>query len=407
MSGTDGDRADTNGQSDPFWQEVYDFCAAHELPPARIIRPREMAAVLPGCHDYADTGRLAPSAIDWLIIHKGWIEQIDASFLCRAGRELHVHLANRVFVVYGRRKPAEPVGSVHTQAVEIAIANMAGAVEEDAGELPPASVTPFQLPVGQKRVLCRDSAARKIFIPEQDQEAGRFMAFHPDPVGHLYGELEGHLGGAMAVLDIGAGLGLFAMTCFEANRRRNFICCFEPQGKLAAMLRITLELNGLGLSTRVVEKAVCAAKWARLPEVSSCSWHFRAVPAAKPPVRRWWQRRRKPDPCLVRAVPLEQLAGAAGRSSLDLVHVDVAGAEMEVLSTLEGFVRQSPETRFLVRIDPQSGTGADAVQAVHDQFTALGFEGIIARRGGREDAFSAAELAAGAASYMVFRPGAK
>jgi FkbM family methyltransferase len=407
MSGTNSDRAGTDNRGDPLWREVYDFCAGNKLPPARIIRPQEMESVLHGCHDYADTYRLSPSAIDWLIIHKGWIEQIDASFLRTAGRELHIHLANSVFVVYGRRKPAEPVDSVHTQAVEAAIANMAGGVEDDADDQPVASVTPFQLPVGKKRVLCRDSGARKIFIPEQDQDAGRFMAFHPDPIGHLYGDLDGHLGGAMAVLDIGAGLGLFAMACFEANRRRNFICCHEPQKQLAAMLRITLELNGLGLSTKVIEKAVCASKWARLPEAKSCSWHYRAAAAAKPPVRRWWQRRQKPDPCLVRAVPLEQLAGAAGRSSLDLVHIDVAGAEMEVLSTLEGFARQSPETRFLVRIDPQSGADADAVRAVYDQFVALGYKGAIARPGGGVEAFSAPELAAGKASYMVFRSGAK
>ena len=405
MSGTGSDRADTDNRGDPLWREVYDFYTENGLPPERVIRPREMAAALPGCHDYADSYRLSPSAIDWMIIHKGWIEQIDASFLRFAGRELHAHLANSVFVVYGRPEPAEPADGVHTQAVEMAIANLAGGVEDDADEQPMASVTPFQLPVGNKRVLCRDSAARKIFIPEQDQDAGRFMAFHPDPIACLYGELDGHLGGAMAVLDIGAGLGLFAMACFEANRRRNFICCYEPQKKLAALLRITLELNGLGLSTRVVEKAVCASEWARLPEAKACSWHFLAAPAAKPPARRWWQRRRKPDPRLVRAVPLEQLAGAAGRSSLDLVHIDVAGAEMEVLSTLEGFARQSPETRFLVRIDPQSGVDADAVGAVHDHFIALGYHGAVARPGGREEAFSAAELAAGKASYMVFRPG--
>jgi SAM-dependent methyltransferase len=91
---------------DRFWCDTASFVKRHAERTHAILAPDIFWWRFPKIYRYVNT-RLRPSfGYDWIILHKGLLEELPRAFVMRSLEELQPAFANEVFVVLSRRPPA-------------------------------------------------------------------------------------------------------------------------------------------------------------------------------------------------------------------------------------------------------------------------------------------------------------
>lgn len=263
---------------DPFWAEVFALVHDLQIDPTRIVAPKEMRDRLPTTTSFADAPKRDWNDVDCLVIHKGWLDQIDRSWLQGVLERLTPCLANPVFVVLVRDGTLPDEMWVHYAAFLALLPEKF--IHRRPDDIPPPPQLTF---IGNDRLICRDIRGRKLIFPGTATALAAALLRGEDPVGEI-GSLLASIGKSFRrVVDLGAGCGLFARAAREVAASDVQFIEVEPDPVGEACARLTLELGGM----------FWCARWAaELPVVDS------------------------------------GLFGGGGGDAVDLVHVDLGLASM-------------------------------------------------------------------------------
>ncbi|NJO80807.1 MAG: hypothetical protein HC827_21430 [Cyanobacteria bacterium RM1_2_2] len=96
---------------DPVWVETADFIKRHLKDGEQMVGPGELMERFPqACWCYVEPFDALPN-LKWVVIHKGWVHQIDATALSRTLAKMQPVFANPVFAVFSSRSDLPPLDS--------------------------------------------------------------------------------------------------------------------------------------------------------------------------------------------------------------------------------------------------------------------------------------------------------
>jgi len=119
-----GERPMATAFNDPFWAEVERLLAGNATPRTAILAPGDFLRRFPGTYPYPVSWQLPLEHFDFLVIHKGMLDEIEPELLAALPRYCHAVLANEVFVVYAQRPVCDlaPAAQIHAEALTAALA---------------------------------------------------------------------------------------------------------------------------------------------------------------------------------------------------------------------------------------------------------------------------------------------
>ena len=171
----------------------------------------------------------------------------------------------------------------------------------------------------------------------------------------------------LRVLDVGANIGYFSVLLGRAAGNAGKVIAFEPSAKTAAIFRSNLELNGLQSIVEVHQAAAgaqpsIATFYIDRDHASNNALYDHKLTGAGD--------RETQEVSVVRIDDV-----AAGLIPLDIMKIDVEGAEVEALRGARETLRSSPDAVILCEIAPRWLLAAGhRPNDVIDEIVAFGFE---------------------------------
>lgn len=168
----------------------------------------------------------------------------------------------------------------------------------------------------------------------------------------------------MSVADVGANVGLLTLSCAVATGPSGHVFAFEPEPGPRAQLQKTLRLNGLSW-VKTFDLAVGATTEQRTFHISPVIGHssLYELPHEDGVGR----------DITVEVSRLDDIIGPEQR--LDVVKIDVEGAELDVLAGMERLVTENPDLAIVAEYGPSHLERVGLTpQAWFGAFQAAGFE---------------------------------
>lgn len=166
-------------------------------------------------------------------------------------------------------------------------------------------------------------------------------------------------------VDVGANVGMHTLAAGRAMQGRGKIIAFEPFEQTKRLLEKSVWLNGFEHFTDIHQAAVSDTAGTHPFFLGKASGHHSLFPVLGSSE----QGAARTDVATVR---LEQVVGSA---FVDLIKIDVEGAELEVLAGAKSVIARNPDIALIVEFGPEHlrRTG-HSVQDWLAQFTGLGLE---------------------------------
>jgi FkbM family methyltransferase len=158
----------------------------------------------------------------------------------------------------------------------------------------------------------------------------------------------------MVVIDLGAHVGYYTLLAAKLVGPEGKVYAFEPEPTNYALLLKNIALNGYEniVTTRVAVSNRVGPATLFLTSLDSGrhSTHHHGLPEG--------------GTVAVEATTLDAFLQAEGWPTVDLVKIDVEGAELEVLEGMDQLLRKSSELKLIIEFNPFSlhNAGADPLQ---------------------------------------------
>lgn len=185
----------------------------------------------------------------------------------------------------------------------------------------PSSGPPFVLELGAKRFFFPRSCVCSLLevYEESFRNDDHFLwpGFKPDP--------------GSVILDIGANCGFYALHCIELCKDCRLVCC-EPVPETFALLTKNLELNeSLAGVKQVLCKPVALGADSGRAKIVYSPYYPALSGEMLLAVQRPWFKREWLREAVVEQTRLQDLCTDLGLSEVDILKIDVEGAELGVL----------------------------------------------------------------------------
>jgi FkbM family methyltransferase len=173
----------------------------------------------------------------------------------------------------------------------------------------------------------------------------------------------------MNVIDAGAHLGVFSLVAAKAVAPDGKVFAFEPVPKFAAKVRRNALANGL-TNVEVIELGLSDTQGTAICfDYASGTSLFRKQDA-KPSTK--WE---------VRLTTLDTWAEQSEITSIDLIKIDVEGAEIPMLRGAEKLIRLNKPV-LLVEMNPANQSlGGHSCEELFESLVKLGYRSILVRAG--------------------------
>jgi SAM-dependent methyltransferase len=126
---------------DRFWVAAASFLTEQYRPGDKIVAPELFWRIVPEVYRYSDTSGRALRDYDFVVLHKGQLDELDRSFLREVATAGIAMFANEVFIIYAsqRQRHATPIAASEHVA---ALAPMIAALPPAALPLVPSPPAP-------------------------------------------------------------------------------------------------------------------------------------------------------------------------------------------------------------------------------------------------------------------------
>jgi FkbM family methyltransferase len=192
--------------------------------------------------------------------------------------------------------------------------------------------------IGDHTALCRILGRYKFYVDTRDQGFGSNVLLDGFWEMWLTMAIARAVKPGMVAIDIGANFGYFSLLMADLVGPAGLLAAVEPNPHVAPRLRASLELNGFGARSRVIEAAAAASDegsaylYATLSEPKNAS----IVPPGS-----------AADPAIATITAVSQWTPAAIASEfgrLDFVKIDAEGAEEAIIAGLRPLLaRHKPQ----------------------------------------------------------------
>ncbi len=174
----------------------------------------------------------------------------------------------------------------------------------------------------------------------------------------------------LKVLDVGANIGLYTVLSAKAVGDQGHVWSFEPFAGALAYLRQNLALNGLGNVT-VVGKAVAdTVGQSELYVFPDGAEVYNSLGARQRPAEHLQSAGAVP----VEVTTLDAFAESAGLASVDLIKIDVEGAEERVIAGAQGLLNASKDVTLLIELyEPSAAQCGCSTQRLIASLQSRGF----------------------------------
>jgi len=159
----------------------------------------------------------------------------------------------------------------------------------------------------------------------------------------------------MTILDVGAHLGYFSLLSAHLSGPHGTVWAFEPLPRIVELLRMNIEANGYSQQIHVISSAVSNSTQKVLFYVGSVDsmlsslWQDAAMTAE--------YLRNQPDSkefvdCIeVECTTLDIWAAARNWPNVDLVKLDIEGAEIVALEGMRELKRRNPHLKLIIELN--------------------------------------------------------
>jgi FkbM family methyltransferase len=155
--------------------------------------------------------------------------------------------------------------------------------------------------------------------------------------------IERVVGPGAVFVDVGANLGLHTLAAGHAMRGRGRIHAFEPFAPTAALLRETVQINGLSDVVQIHQVAASDHMGRQKLFLGAVSGHHSLFPLGT-------SEAQETESVEVELVRLDD--ALADTAPVDLIKIDVEGAELDVLDGARSTIERSPEIALVVEFGP-------------------------------------------------------
>jgi len=209
--------------------------------------------------------------------------------------------------------------------------------------------------LGVRQLKIKDIEIKKPLMDITDTEP-TFMNYEEFFVDRVYDVLP--LDNQRVVLDIGANVGLW--TKYILSKGAGKVYCFEPNLKAIDHLKNTLKED---INTQIVEKAVYKEKATlqfHVDDSNSLISSLIPEPGKSPSYD-------------VDAITLEDAINLTGHQNIDLVKIDIEGAEFEIIENLQQEIADRIDSFLIEFHDFYFDNGMHKVDALEQKIKDLGF----------------------------------
>lgn len=147
----------------------------------------------------------------------------------------------------------------------------------------------------------------------------------------------------MTFIDAGANIGLHTLAAGRAMQGAGKIVAFEPYGPTRELLSESVFMNGLSDIVEIHEAAVSTKSGIQSLHLGKVSGHHSLYPLGD-------NGSADGTSVPVRLVSLAEVISAGTR--VDLIKIDVEGAELDVLHSARPFIESNPEIALIVEFGP-------------------------------------------------------
>ena len=170
----------------------------------------------------------------------------------------------------------------------------------------------------------------------------------------------------MTFIDVGANVGMHTLAAGRAMNGMGRIVAFEPYGPTRELLAESIFINGLSGVVEIHEAAVSTKSGTQFLHLGKASGHHSLYPLGE-------DGGADCGSVPVRLVSLAEVIPAGTR--VDLIKIDVEGAELDVLHSARPFIESNPEIALIVEFGPShlERTGC----SVENWFAAFAEMGLV------------------------------
>lgn len=244
-------------QGDRYWLNTYKFVKQHVQTQNRIVAPKEFKEKLNNVTDYISSkNQEVATSFQWIILHKGRLDELKIEFLYRCDRFLKPVYANEVFIVFSScsHLPELTLKSVHVQSFREKIIELIKKNTSDRNHSQSASIRAVYL--GNNIALTKTIYSHKLYVDTRD------LSLTPHLI--LDGYWESWISNfflnivkpGMRVVDVGANVGYYSLLAASQIGTDGFVYSFEANPQIYSLLRRNLEINGFSSTSKCINKAV-------------------------------------------------------------------------------------------------------------------------------------------------------
>jgi len=181
----------------------------------------------------------------------------------------------------------------------------------------------------------------------------------------------------MTVVDVGAHVGFYALLAARLVGTNGCVYAFEPNPEVYNILVRNIQINGYREIVRAVPKGVSNKK-------RTVSLY---VPREKSGEASFYSGESADNTCIkVETLTLDEFFAGKGWPKIDLVKIDVEGAEVEVLEGMRELARRSKDLKLIVEFNPENQIRACGSHTkLFETLVALGFKRFYAIRHGLKE----------------------
>jgi len=353
---------------DPYWDSVLEFLQKEKAIPTRVIAPREFNDLLPGIVPYELKESRDWGEIEWVVVHKGCMEELGRKWLDLLVDSHTPVFANEVFVLFVKSSGGyKAVKSIHVEAFLDKLRSLALRAFLHPDINPSARTTVY---LGDFRALTRTVYGHKMYVDTRDLSLSPHLLLDGTWEPWITKVFIDVIQSGMNVVDIGANIGYYSLLAARAIGPKGALWSFEANPHMADILFANLEINGYLDRAHVINKAVFREATTLEFHVydkhlgSSSLFHAEGTAA---------EFRDKTKTITVDSICLDDFFAAG--TKIDLIKIDTEGAEPYIFEGARRIIHENPHIKIVMEFAPSILAGSHGpARTFYNNLSAQGFE---------------------------------